>query len=89
MNHKPFITTNLDVAAYLCAIGHGLANTERQGRFVAFLFDRSAARDVEEFGNGAQAPAKAILESYRALRTIITHEKERGQNNYVQYNQQS
>jgi hypothetical protein len=72
----PFITTNLDLAAYLLAVGQELTEVERQGKFFAFHFDPLAASHVEQFINGAPAPAKTLLDSYRQLRTIITnHQK--------------
>jgi hypothetical protein len=69
----PFITTDLDLAAYLKTIGRKLIGTQRQGRFVAFHFEPSAATDAQMYLTGATAPAQAVLTNYRELRTIITN----------------
>ena len=75
MSSNTFITTDLALAAYLCAIGRTLLRTERQGRFTAFHFDPHAVSDVEQFLNGAPAPAQGVLKSYRELRAIITNQE--------------
>jgi hypothetical protein len=66
-----FVTTDLDLAAYLKTVGRNLIDTQRQGRFVAFLFDPSAHKDAEIYLSGGSAPAKAIMANYRELRTMI------------------
>jgi hypothetical protein len=72
-----FVTTDLDLAAYLKTIGHRLIGTQPQGRFVAFIFGQSAQADAEMYLTGAAAaPVHAVLENYRVLRTLIV-EKER------------
>jgi hypothetical protein len=43
----PFITTDLDLAAYLKTIGRRLIGTQPQGRFVAFHFEPSATADAQ------------------------------------------
>jgi len=68
-----FITTDLDLAAYLKSIGRTLIGTQRQGRFVAFMFDSSAKADAEMYLTGASAPARTVLTNYRELRTMIIH----------------
>jgi hypothetical protein len=76
VNHMPdqdsFITSNLDLAAYLTAVGQPLVAVRRQGKFLSFIFDPNAASDAEQFLAGASAPAREVLECYRELRTIIT-----------------
>ena len=69
----PFITTDLDLAAYLKTIGHTLVATQHQGRFVAFVFEPSAKADAEKYQTGATAPARTVLANYRELRTLIVH----------------
>jgi len=68
---QPFVTTSLDVAAFLTAIGRQLIRTQPQGRFLAFQFDSSASTDAEKYFAGASVPAKAVLEAYRELRNLI------------------
>jgi hypothetical protein len=68
-----FITTDLDLAAYLKTVGRTLIDTQHQGRFVAFLFDPSARADAEMYQAGATAPARTVLANYRELRTLIVH----------------
>jgi len=71
-----FTTTNLDLAAYLSAVGQPLLSTEPQGRFLAFHFSTEAASHAEAFLAGARASAQAVLEHYRELRTLIAnHER--------------
>jgi hypothetical protein len=41
--HTLFTTTSIDLAAYLQAIGYAVLDTPRQGKFLAFTFDPSAA----------------------------------------------
>ena len=77
----PFITTDLDLAAYLKTIGRNMIGTERQGRFIAFIFDPAAKTDAEVYQTGATAPARSVLANYRELRTLIV-DKER-QNKYA------
>lgn len=67
----PFITTDLDLAAYLKTIGHKITGTRPQGRFVAFLFEPPAKADAEMYLTGASAPAQTVLANYRELRTLI------------------
>ena len=67
----PFITTDLDLAAYLKTIGRRLIGTQAQGRFVAFHFEPSASADAEKYLTGATAPASTVLANYRELRTVI------------------
>jgi hypothetical protein len=76
-----FITTDLDLAAYLKTIGRNLIGTQRQGRFVAFQFEPSASADAQRYLTGATVPAQAVLANYRELRTLIT--KSERQNNYA------
>jgi len=66
-----YATTDLDLAAYLKSIGRTLLGTQRQGRFIAFLFDPSAHKDAEIYLSGGSAPAKAIMANYRELRSMI------------------
>ena len=66
-----FITTDLDLAAYLKTVGRQLIGTQPQGRFVAFLFEPSAKIDAKMYLTGASAPAQAVLANYRELRTLI------------------
>ena len=68
---SPFITTDLDLAAYLKTIGHEVTGTQSQGRFVAFMFEPSAKTDAEMYLTGASAPAQTVLANYRELRTLI------------------
>jgi hypothetical protein len=70
---QPFITTDLDLAAYLKTIGRKLVGTQPQGRFVAFHFEPSAKAEAEMYLTGATAPASAVLANYRELRTLITN----------------
>ena len=77
----PFITTDLDLAAYLKTVGHSLIGTQPQGRFVAFIFEPSAKADAEKYLTGASAPAQTVLANYRELRTLIT--KTERQKNYA------
>src|SRR5258708_1615968 len=77
----PFITTDLDLAAYLKTIGRRLIGTQAQGRFVAFHFEPSASADAEKYLTGATAPAQSVLANYRELRTLIT--KTERQKNYA------
>jgi hypothetical protein len=79
--NQPFITTDLDLAAYLKTIGRKLIGTQPQGRFVAFHFEPSAAVDAEMYLTGASAPAQTVLANYRELRTLIT--KTERQKNYA------
>jgi hypothetical protein len=72
MSKPPFSTTDLDLAAYLKTI-RNLIGTQRQGRFVAFLFEPSASADAEMYLTGASAPAQSVLANYRELRTLITN----------------
>jgi hypothetical protein len=72
MSPSPFSTTDLDLAAYLKTIRRNFIGTQRQGRFVAFLFEPSASVDAEMYLTGASAPAQAVLANYRELRTLIT-----------------
>ncbi len=66
-----FVTTDLDLAAYLKTVGRQLIGTQPQGRFVAFLFEPSAKTDAEMYLTGASAPAQTVLANYRELRTLI------------------
>src|SRR5713226_6651278 len=68
---QPFITTDLDLAAYLKTIGRKLIGTQPQGRFVAFHFEPSARADAQKYLTGATASAQTVLANYRELRTII------------------
>lgn len=77
-----FITTDLDLAAYLKTVGQRLVGTQRQGRFIAFMFESSAQADAERYQTGASAPARGVLANYRELRTLIVN-SERKQKNYV------
>jgi hypothetical protein len=70
---SPFITTDLDLAAYLKTSGQNLIGTQSQGRFVAFIFEPSARVDAEMYLTGASAPAQSVLANYRELRTLITN----------------
>src|SRR6266705_3049451 len=70
---SPFITTDLDLAAYLKTRGQNLIGTQSQGRFVAFIFEPSARVDAEMYLTGASAPAQSVLANYRELRTLITN----------------
>jgi len=69
----PFITTDLDLAAYLKTIGRKLIGTQPQGRFVAFHFEPSASADAQMYLTGATAPAQTVLANYRELRTLIVN----------------
>jgi hypothetical protein len=80
----PFITTDLDLAAYLKTIGCKLIGTQPQGRFVAFHFEPSAATNAQKYLTGATAPAQTVLANYRELRTLIT--KTERQKNYARSN---
>ncbi len=84
-----FITTDLDLAAYLKAIGRILVGTQSQGRFLAFIFDPSAKADAEMYLTGASAPAQAVLANYRELRTLIINserQKKYAQQSNVTFN---
>jgi hypothetical protein len=67
-----FRTSDIGIAAYLIATGLPLHCTERRGKFTEFLFPSIAAEAAEHFYAGAPAPAAAMLDSYRKLRTIIS-----------------
>jgi len=45
----PFITTDLDLAAYLKTIGRRLIGTQPQGRFVTFHFEPSAGTAAQMY----------------------------------------
>jgi len=84
-----FITTDLDLAAYLTTIGQSLIGTQRQGRFIAFMFDPSAMADAEMYLTGASAPARTVLANYRELRTLIVNserQKKYAQQSNVNFN---
>jgi hypothetical protein len=66
-----FITTDLDLAAYLKTIGRTLIGTQRQSRFVAFIFEPPAKTDAQKYLTRATAPAQTVLATYRELRTLI------------------
>ena len=83
---KEFLTSNLDIAAYLLATGQPLVSTARQGKFTVFLFPPSAANRAADFIAGAAAPANALLDSYRKLRTIISSQQ-KGAKQLCQINQ--
>jgi hypothetical protein len=68
---KEFVTTDIDISAYLLTVGWKLSETRQQGRFVQFVFPEAAAADVTKFLGGAAAPAHSILENYREIRNII------------------
>jgi hypothetical protein len=68
-----FITTDLDLAAYLKTIGRRLIGNQRQGRFVAFIFEPAAKTDAEKYLTGSTAPAQSVLANYRELRTLIVN----------------
>jgi hypothetical protein len=81
MPEPPFSTTDIDLAAYLKTVGHKLTGLQPQGRFIAFLFEPSAAADAETYLTGAPTSAQGVLANYRELRTLIT--KTERQKNYA------
>jgi len=68
---KEFVTTDIDISAYLLTVGWKLSETRQQGRFVQFVFPAESASDAAKFSSGAAAPAQRILDNYREIRNII------------------
>ena len=47
MQQQPYVTDELELAAFLKATGHRLLGLRPTGRLVSFSFDASASPDVE------------------------------------------
>ena len=71
-----YLTTELELAAFLQARGHKLISATPQGRLVAFAFDDRARSDVDAYFAGAQVPARDLFSAHRHLRTLIQQLKQ-------------
>ena len=72
---KPYITTELDIAAFLVASGHKVLFAEPQGALVQFIFDPGVAGAVEEYFAGAALPVQEVFKAHRHLRTLVKQVK--------------
>jgi hypothetical protein len=70
-----YATTELDIASYLVASGHRMVAAQPQGSLVEFVFDPSAAGDVESYFAGASLPVQEVFRAHRHLRTVVKQVK--------------
>ncbi len=81
MQQQPYVTDELELAAFLKATGHRLLGLRPTGRLVSFSFDASASPDVEKYFSGAEISGRELFEAHRHLRTLIRQVKEQHQTN--------
>ena len=69
-----FVTGNTELAAFLMASGHRLADTVANGTRAEFIFTDSAGRSVQEsvadFAAGAPINSRNLLDSLRLAKSL-------------------
>jgi hypothetical protein len=76
MQEQPYVTDELELAAFLKARGHRLLRAVPQGRLVTFSFDQSAYADLDNYFAGAEISVLELFQAHRHLRALIKQIKQ-------------
>jgi hypothetical protein len=76
---RSYITSELELAAFLKTRGHALRGASLDGRLVQFNFSLSASDDAPNYFGGAPASARDLFEAHRSLRALIQQVREHSQ----------
>lgn len=69
--HPPYVTTELEIASFLVALGFEVLDYQLQGKIMAFVFEPEVTAKVSEYFSGASLPVLEVFKAHRHLRTMI------------------
>jgi len=75
---KPYLTSELELAAYLKCRGHKLLSAKLTGKIVTFEFgaENGIRKDADLYFGGVEVSARELFEAHRSLRALIQQVKE-------------
>ncbi len=74
---KPFVTADLNLAAFLTVRGHSMQDARSDGRQCVFTFGADVAKDATAFYLGEKIPARQFAAAQRDLKGLVARLKSR------------